>query len=315
MDIKGWVRHLLEQETQTSQPTKPVVDTTTTMEILLDGLHEAHQVTEQEISVAELSTPICAGSFAIGWSSDIGRVRKSNEDALYIFTTEMESKKPLPPFGLFILADGMGGHQAGELASSLAVKEAASYLIARMYLPLLQEESHENLAFNEIVREAIMRANMAVSENLPGSGSTLTCGMLLGKRLLIGHVGDSRAYLWRKDKPPRQLTTDHSLVSRLVELGQITEEEASTYPQRNVLYRAIGQGKELEVDVSTWAMHTGDRLLLCCDGLWGMVEESEIWRIVENAITPQEACDRLVKAANMAGGSDNISVILIELLD
>ncbi len=314
MNIKGWVRHLLEQETVEPLEKKPVVDTTTTMELLLDGLHQAHRTTEEEPDAQSQSEPMYAGSFAIGWSSDVGRVRGQNEDALYIFTTEAESQRAVPPMGIFILADGMGGHQAGELASALAVQETASHLVAQMYLPLLRGMSNESLAFNEIVRDAILQANSAVSENLPGSGSTLTCSVVIGERLLIGHVGDSRAYLWRRDEGPRQLTTDHSLVNRLVELGQITEEEAAIYPQRNVLYRAIGQGKSLEVDVSTAAVHPGDRILLCCDGLWGMVEESEIWRIIESSATPQAACERLVRAANMAGGNDNISVILIELL-
>ncbi len=258
-----------------------------------------------------------AGVFQSGWMTDVGRVRGHNEDAVFVFVGEQASSNAVPPFGLFLLADGMGGHQAGEAASSLSVREASSHLVSQIYLPLLAgtDRRADQPSLTETIREAISRANRQVSQSLPGSGSTLTCGMVLAGRLFLGHVGDSRAYLLRDGAPPKQLTQDHSLVKRLVEMGQLTEEEAAVHPQRNVLYRAIGQGGTLEIDILTHALHSGDRLFLCSDGLWGMVEEEALWKLIDEAQTPQEACVKMVEMANVAGGNDNISVILVEFWD
>ncbi len=264
-------------------------------------------------------TPCCGGSFCVGWLSDVGRVRGHNEDALFVFTGEQVADQALPPFGLFILADGMGGHQAGEVASAMAVQLSASYLLSRVYEPMLSQSDRgaEHPSLTEVMQEAISYANHKITDAVPGSGSTLTCGMIVGDRLFMGHVGDSRAYLLRLGEAPRQLTNDHSLVHRLVEMGQLTVEEAAVHPQRNVLYRAIGQGESLgipDIDVFTLSLEAGDKLLLCSDGLWGMVEEPEMWRLIDEAPTVQEACVRLVEAANNAGGNDNITVILVDVM-
>jgi protein phosphatase len=139
--------------------------------------------------------------------------------------------------------------------------------------------------------------------------------MIIGERLIIGHVGDSRAYLRRtseEGKPVTLLTRDHSLVHKLVEIGQLTPEEAAVHPQRNMLYRAVGQGEALDVDVMSYPLQAGDQLLLCSDGLWGEVPEETIWAIVDRATTPSDACVHLTEAANAAGGGDNITVILVE---
>ena len=255
------------------------------------------------------------GVFSVGWATDVGRVRSHNEDAIFVFTGEQESSNAVLPFGLFMLADGMGGHQSGEVASALALRESARQLMSQVYLPLLSGTTRDSdqPSLTDVVREAIVRANRAVVQGFPGSGCTLTCGMVLGDRLFIGHVGDSRAYFLRMGQPPRQLTKDHSLVNRLMEMGQLTEAEAAVHPQRNVLYRAIGQAGILEVDVLTYALEPGDRLLLCSDGLWGLLEEDEMWRVVGRASTPRRACTQLVDAANAAGGNDNISVVLVEV--
>lgn len=256
-----------------------------------------------------------SGAFAIGWMTDVGRVRNHNEDALFVVYGEQKASNAAPQFGLFMLADGMGGHQSGEIASALALRVAAGRLLAQVYLPLVDgaDRGADQPSLTDVVREAISQANRVVTRDFPGSGSTLTCGMILGDRLFMGHVGDSRAYLLRVGQPVRQLTKDHSLVSRLIEMGQLTEAEAAVHPQRNVLYRAIGQGVTLEIDVSTYALESGDRLLLCSDGLWGMLEEAEMWRLIQDAATPQQACMHLVEAANAAGGNDNITVVLVEI--
>ncbi len=253
--------------------------------------------------------------FSAGWVTDTGRVRGHNEDALLVFMGEQASSGAVPPFGLFVLADGMGGHQSGELASALASRVVAGHLIQEIYAPILHdvERVADQPSLNQLVEEAVTRANEEVRDLVPGSGTTLTCGMVLGERLFMGHVGDSRGYLLRQDEDPKLLTYDHSLVRRLVDTGQLTAEEADVHPQRNVLYRAIGQEGNLDVDVFSLPIQNGDKLLLCSDGLWGMVSEMDIWRILANSSTPKEACLELVKAANAAGGNDNITVILVEI--
>ena len=277
-----------------------------------EAMAEEVEETVEEISVKSL----CPGKFCAGWMTDVGRVRGHNEDAIFIFTGEQEADNATPPFGAFILADGMGGHQGGELASALAVRESATYLMSEVYLPLLSgaEREGDQPSLTEILREAIVKANRVVTQSLPGSGSTLTCGVVVGDRLFIGHVGDSRAYLQRDGEAPQLLTHDHSLVNRLLEMGQLTEEEAAVHPQRNVLYRAIGQGGTLDVDVQSYPLQGRTHLLLCSDGLWGLLEEPDLWAQIEDAPTPQMACQALVESANEAGGTDNISVILVEIL-
>ena len=140
---------------------------------------------------------------------------------------------------------------------------------------------------------------------------------MLHNRLIIGHVGDSRAYLITHgnngDGPVlRQITRDHSLVQRLQELGQLTAEEAAEHPQRNVLYRAIGQGEGLEIDVENFGLPPQSRLLICSDGLWGLVEDEDLTAIVRTSASSQIACERMIAAANAAGGPDNITVIMVD---
>jgi protein phosphatase len=229
-----------------------------------------------------------------------------------VFVGHQDADEAVQAFGLFMVADGMGGHQNGEAASSLALRISAGQLISQIYLPLLSGSSHDanQPALTDVVRDAVFRANQVVMRNVPGSGSTLTYGMVLGNRLFVGHVGDSRAYLLREGDAPKRLTRDHSFVNRLIEMGELTEEEALVHPQRNVLYRAIGQPENLEVDVSTHLLESGDRLLFCSDGLWNMLDESEIWAMLDQGADPQVICEQLVDAANAAGGNDNITVIL-----
>ena len=272
-----------------------------------------------DIAVRSISSCIRRSrAFNAGWLTDVGSVRGQNEDALLVFTGQHDANdngQPVPPFGLFMVADGMGGHQKGELASSLALRISASHLISTIYLPMLysSERGADQASLTDVMREAISQANRAVARDLPGSGSTLTCGLVLGSRLFIGHVGDSRAYLLREGEPPNRLTRDHSFVNRLIEMGQLSKEEALVHPQRNVLYRAIGQTDGLEVDVATNALQDEDRLFFCSDGLWNMMDEASIWGILSEASDPQEACTRLVEAANAAGGNDNVTVVYTQV--
>jgi protein phosphatase len=205
----------------------------------------------------------------------------------------------------------MGGHRSGEVASAVSVKTVARRLAQDSLLHLFDPDPYDDgLPLQELVRMALEEANNSVVDRVPGGGTTLTVALLLGQLMTIGHVGDSRAYVLANNKV-EVLTRDHSLVKRLEELGQLTEEEAAIHPQRNVLYKAIGQGANLEVDVSSHPIPQDGFLLLCSDGLWGVVEETEIQRIIWSADHPQHACDELIRAANAAGGPDNITAVLV----
>jgi serine/threonine protein phosphatase PrpC len=248
-----------------------------------------------------------------GWVTDVGAVRRHNEDTALIITAAQDGDDALPTFGVFVLADGMGGHQAGEVASSLAARVVAHHIVRQFYLPALasHERGTDQPALNDVLVDAVQAANIAVADKVPGGGTTLTCALVLGPRAYIAHVGDSRAYVVTENGLD-QITHDHSLVDRLVELGQLTRDEAAIHPQKNVLYRAVGQSGVLEVDTYVRTIPCGGRLLLCSDGLWSMVDEAEITRIVTIAPSLQAACEGLVAAANEAGGYDNVTAILME---
>ncbi len=245
----------------------------------------------------------------------VGRQRELNEDSLFALTTTVAGNTSNPPFGLFIIADGMGGHQYGEVASNTAIRVISGYVMKKFHntlfnLPTLPVDE----SLQEILQAAVMEAQRAVLREAPGSGTTVTAALILGQQLTIAHVGDSRAYLLYNDQRMEAATRDHSLVRRLEELGQITSAEAAVHPQRNVLYRALGQGESLEPDVVTTPFPLGGYMLLCSDGLWGVVPEEEIRKTIYEAPTLQRACQNLIAAANAAGGPDNISAVLVQLL-
>jgi PPM family protein phosphatase len=247
-----------------------------------------------------------------GSGQSIGKQRDHNEDTILTLSASVAGEKEAVPFGIFIIADGMGGHQHGEVASNAAAKAMASHLVRKLYQPIFglhPEALGESL--QEILQGGVQEAQQAVLKQAPGGGTTLTAAFIMGEQTTIAHVGDSRAYFLYPDGRIQQITRDHSLVWRLQELGQITEAEASVHPQRNVLYRAIGQGDPFEPDISTQPFPRPGYLMMCSDGLWGVVPEQEIFRIIHSAPSPTEACQQLVEAANDAGGPDNISVILV----
>jgi serine/threonine protein phosphatase PrpC len=249
----------------------------------------------------------------VGWATDVGAVRRHNEDTALVITAAHDGDNVLPAFGVFVLADGMGGHQAGEIASSLAARVVAHNIVRQFYLPTLvgQEYGTDQPTLNDVLVDAVRAANTAVADRVPGGGTTLTCALVLGPRAYIAHVGDSRAYVVTEEGLD-QITHDHSLVDRLVELGQLTPDEAAIHPQKNVLYRAVGQSGALEVDTYVRTLPHAGRLLLCSDGLWSMVSEEEMTNIVTTASSLDAACESLVAAANQAGGHDNITAILVE---
>jgi len=230
----------------------------------------------------------------MGAATDVGRVRDGNEDA-YLVDDGM---------GLIAVADGMGGQRAGEVASATALEALRAAITGGRPL-----------------RESIEDANDAVftksltDTSLRGMGTTLTAGTLVaGDTVLIGHVGDSRAYLLH-DGELRQVTNDHSLVEELVREGRLTADEAAVHPQRSIITRALGVDASVEVDVYPVELVPGDRLLLCSDGLTGMVQPDDIAATLRRESDPTRAATLLVDAANAAGGEDNITVIVVAVTD
>ena len=245
----------------------------------------------------------------------VGKQRELNEDSLLALTSTMAGNSGNLPFGLYIVADGMGGHQFGEVASNVAIRSVAGYVI-RKFQPYLFQVNSESMeeSFQEIMQAAVREAQRAIQKEAPGSGTTLTAALVVGQQITVAHVGDSRAYFIHQDGRVETITRDHSLVKRLEELGHITPEEAANYPHRNVLYRALGQGEILDPDIFTVGFPQQGTLLICSDGLWGVITEQDLVRSITDAPTLQRACQNLVNAANIAGGPDNISVILVQLI-
>lgn len=251
--------------------------------------------------------------FIYGCGQSIGKQREHNEDCIYALSIAVGGEKSSSPFGLFIVADGMGGHQYGEVASAMAVRTLGGYILKRFHPTLVDPVTSMDESIQDLMRSAINEANKAVSQAAPGSGTTLTAALILGQQMTIGHVGDSRAYAIHSYGGGEALTRDHSLVKRLEELGQISPEEAAIHPQRNVLYRALGQGEILEPDIFTAPFPITGYLLLCSDGLWSVLSDDNLFHHVASAKDLQDACQSLVAAANEAGGPDNISVIVVKL--
>lgn len=245
----------------------------------------------------------------------VGKQRDHNEDSLIAITATLAGKGNNVPFGLYIVADGMGGHQFGEVASNAAVRVIAGYILRKFHAYLFTIPTQQPAEpLQEIMEEAVKEAHRTVQKDAPGSGTTVTAALVLGQQVTIGHVGDSRAYAIYPSGRVEQLTRDHSLVKRLEELGHLNKEEAAAFPHRNVLIRALGQGDTLDVDIFTIPFPVNGTLLLCSDGLWGVVAEQDIYHSLTEASSLQRACQNMVAAANTAGGPDNISVVLVQMV-
>ena len=229
---------------------------------------------------------------SFGSRTDIGCLRDHNEDSLVV----------TPP--LFAVADGMGGHAAGEVAAEIAVR-------------VLSELAPEH-PDGEALGRAIVEANRAVIQaaregrGRQGMGTTMTAAMLEGERLVIAQVGDSRAYLLHQGKL-QQPTRDHSLMADMIEAGQLTPEEARTHPQRSVITRALGSDAHLHPDIYEINVETGDRLLICSDGLSGMIFDDQIENTLRRVQDPQRCASQLVNEAIAAGGHDNVTVIVADV--
>lgn len=249
-----------------------------------------------------------------GIASDVGKVRTNNQDACGVFLSSTEMTGNPPFLGLFMVADGMGGHHDGELASAVTVQVMTSYVMQEIIIPHLEgrQQGADTKPIPEILSDAMNAANQEVQVQVPNGGTTATVVLLRGDLAFISHVGDSRAYLFAEGNL-ELLTRDHSLVRRLQELGQLSAEEAEVHPQRNVLYRAIGQGDTIEIDPTTRRLVPGSRVLLCSDGLWGVIGDEAIERIMSEESDPQAACEKMVELANEGGGHDNITAVMLEM--
>ena len=229
---------------------------------------------------------------SFGSRTDIGCLRDHNEDSLVV----------TPP--LFAVADGMGGHAAGEVASEIAVR----------VLSELAPEHPDGEALGRAIEEANRAVIQAAREGRgrQGMGTTMTAAMLEGERLVIAQVGDSRAYLLHQGKL-QQLTRDHSLMADMIEAGQLTPEEARSHPNRSVITRALGSDPHTQPDLYEINVETGDRLLICSDGLSGMIFDDQIENTLRRVQDPQRCASQLVNEAIAAGGHDNVTVIVADV--
>ena len=245
----------------------------------------------------------------------VGKQREHNEDSLMVITTTLAGHAGNIPFGLYIVADGMGGHKNGEVASNTAMRIFGGHIMQKFHPYLFSLPTAPlDEPLQDLMLAGVSQAQEAIQKNAPGSGTTLTAALVIGDQISIAHVGDSRAYAVYPDGRFDLLSRDHSLVGRLEELGQITAEEAENHPQKNVLYRALGQGDILEPDIFMVPFPRKGSLMICSDGLWGVLSDKEMHQAIKDADTLERACQNLVNAANAAGGPDNISVILVKMI-
>jgi serine/threonine protein phosphatase PrpC len=249
-------------------------------------------------------------------SSDVGQERDLDEDSVLALELGQIYRSVSTPLGVYAVADGMGGHEGGDVASRLVIRTIARRAINDILLPALTDNAAPP-DYEKWIKESVREANQAVLAQRKASrtnmGTTLVMAVIDNTTAYIAHIGDSRAYLIREGSI-KLLTTDHSLVERLVAARQITRAEAAAHPQKNIIYKNIGDKPQVEPDIGRQTLLPGDTLLLCCDGLSGEVGDDRLLRIVQQSPSLPAACQQLVRAANEAGGHDNISVILIGVM-
>lgn len=291
-------------------PTQP---TTTIASFIVGPRHYRVEAIEMEDPIFPLGVTLVAGA-----RSDVGMTRRGNpnEDSILVLNFSRIHESISQPFGLFIVADGLGGHDDGQTASRRAIGEIASYLTREVLVPALrsgQFASGDVLGAN--LKAAIEAANLALvgSNEQTGSdmGSTVTGAMIVGDTAYVINVGDSRTYLY-DGISLQPISIDHSLVMQLVAGGLIERDDIYTHPQRNQILRSLGDRRDVQVDLFTQKLRPNHQLVICCDGLWEMVRDPQIEQILHESSDPQMAADRLMQAANDNGGEDNISVIVVQ---
>ena len=245
----------------------------------------------------------------VGYSWDTGLVRKLNEDSILSITFELKSYQGVMTAGLFAVADGMGGHNAGEIASDLAARtfqaECVSCLLAK------PDTSPLTVMENAFIKANNTVASAAKERSLQGMGTTLTAALVIGADMYVAHIGDSRCYIINS-RETLQVTKDHSLVQQLVESGLITPEQARSHPRRNEITRVLGYAPDTIPDLVHAKLYAGDNILLCSDGLHGVLDPAMLEQTVNKTPDPSQACADLTAEANKAGGPDNISVIIVK---
>ncbi len=256
--------------------------------------------------MAEKITPMY---FHYAGLTNTGMVRDHNEDA-HTLPLDIDPQTLTTKGYLYVLADGMGGHEKGEVASEVTINT----INAQYYATISElDPDHPETTIIQALKQAIDQANIDVLAATEGGGTTVVTTVLHDDVMVVMNVGDSRAYLLR-DNQMRPITKDHSLVSRLVEMGRITEEQALTHPRRNVLYQALGQGEDVDIFIHQAKLQLNDIIILCSDGLWGEVSEPAIRETLKEADSPMDAAQKLIDLANDSGGTDNITIIIIQVL-
>lgn len=247
--------------------------------------------------------------------SDVGQERDLDEDSLLAITlANLFEGNRETTLGLFAVADGMGGYEGGEFASRYALHLLGRSILDRVFQRILSTKNAIDEAWmtNALV-SAIKTVNKGVyaEQQKRGNemGTTMTAALILNETAVIANIGDSRTYLWR-DSTLQQITQDHSLVASLIAAGELEADALYTHEQKNVIYRSLGDRPDVRVDTFTVPLQDGDRLVFCCDGVWEMIRPEGIAAVMLSEPDPQQACDEMVKRANLAGGEDNISVIV-----
>ena len=291
----------------------------TNMQMALQNLDVPHAEALLE-SVQHLISPPSSPSLVcspmhidvgVGLDAGIQRIGKPNEDFAWAFTgLNIQTQER---YGLFIVADGMGGHANGRMASRLAVETIVAHL-----LPYLQYEHVQTTLLGDLLSEVVVSANTEIFARNQGAshpqsqmGTTVVAAVTFGLQAFIANVGDSRTYLYRPSDGLRQVTRDHSHVADLVKSGDILPERLYTHPQRNLIYRCLGSDS-VEVDLFTEQIQDGDMLLLCSDGMWEMTRNNEIENVLSTQSSPDEISKDLVQLAITGGGHDNIGLVIAQ---
>jgi PPM family protein phosphatase len=260
----------------------------------------------------DTNTPTPAPTPEVGWSIDKGVTRQNNEDSLATVTLSQASESESQAIGVYAVADGMGGHAAGEVASKLAVRTAVRQLVGAV----AETDAAMPENYQQWLADAVMVANQMVHqtalEEHKNMGTTLVMAVVVGNDVHIANVGDSRAYLISPNGI-RQITRDQSLVQALVDSGAIKPEDAANHPRRNILTQALGAEEKVNADLFNETLEQDESILLCSDGLWDTLSDQEIWEIVQKAGTPSDACQALIDTCNERGARDNIAAVLVRL--
>jgi protein phosphatase len=245
-----------------------------------------------------------------------GRVREANEDSVLLLRLAgLPAGAPSFELGFFAVADGIGGHDRGEIASRRVLQQLAAAVMDRVFKRVVLTGRRADPAWMErALRECILAVNhelLALQQvSQSDMGTTLTAALVIDDRAIVANIGDSRTYLWRTGEL-EQITKDHSLVASLVAIGRLEPDAIYTHEQKGMIYRSVGEGDELAVDVFGLTLRPHDRLVLCSDGVWEMVRDDGLEEALLAGGDPQQICDRLIAEANRAGGEDNLGVLVV----